>query len=132
MRSVVMRHKKSQRFNNEPIVTMPAKTEMNLFVQFTPTQRTNYDKLYGIAKERFLYYETIHNVGRGYLDIMSSLRPARQACSGYECSAAQIAQQLADAQARTYRAREMMADGQMRGRTNAEIFEAAKVEAFQE
>ena len=100
MRSVVMRHKKDQLFNGRPIVTMPAKEERTVLIDFTATQRANYEKLYAIAKERYLYYETIKNVGRGYIDILSSLHPARQACSGYECSAAHIEQQLADAQAR--------------------------------
>ena len=111
---------------------MPEKEEKDIWVDFTPTQRKNYEKLYDIAKERYLYYKTLKNVGRGYIDILSSLHPARQACSGYECNVEQIEQQLADAQAKTYQARALMQQAKGRELSKAEIFSMAKEDAFQD
>ena len=82
MKSVVMRHRKSQKFNGRPIVEMPDREEKELFIDFTAKQKEYYQKLYATAKERYEYYKAMDNIGRGTIQILSALLPARQACSG--------------------------------------------------
>ena len=77
MRRVIMRHKKDQKFNDVPIVSMPEKEEGVIFVDFTKRQRMYYDKLYSTAKERYDYFKTIQSVGRGAIRILAALHPAR-------------------------------------------------------
>lgn len=52
MRSLVIRHKKEQKFNGQNIVKMTAKNENVIFVDFTEEQREFYNKLYDTANER--------------------------------------------------------------------------------
>eukprot|EP01084_Bolivina_argentea_P145899 255597_1 len=81
IQKLVMRHRKNQRFNRKPIVHMVGKHEEVIFVEFTDIQRKYYDILYETAKQKYDRYAATGNVGRGYIDILSSLHGARQACS---------------------------------------------------
>merc|ERR1711971_786112 len=103
-----MRHTKAQKFNGEPLVSMPEKEEDVIFVDFTSKEKEYYDKLYKIAKERFESFRATGNIGRGTLSILSSLHPARQACSGFIYSKDQIEEELSAAEAKTYHIQEMM------------------------
>merc|ERR1719410_629144 len=94
----MMRHVKGQKFNNKKIETMPEKAEHIIFVEFNAQQRKYYDKLYNIAKETFDSFKATDNVGRGSLEILSALAPARRACSGYIASIQSIEEQLKSAQ----------------------------------
>ena len=130
---LVMRHKKEQKFNNKPIVNMTEKEENVIFINFTTKQREYYDKLYNIAKQKYDYYVTINNVGRGSLSILSSLLPARQACSGRIYTKVDIEQELSDAQARTFRIQQMVNQSQNNlNLSRAELFEMAEEEAYED
>ncbi len=103
-----MRHKKDQLFNNKPIVQMSKKEEDVIYIEFTNKQREYYNKLYEIGKQKYNYYKCINNIGRGTIDILSSLLPCRQACSGKIYNKNEINLQLNEAQTKTFRARNMV------------------------
>merc|ERR1712190_146897 len=129
---MLMRHTKAQLFNNKPIITMPGKEEFTIFVDFTPKQKEYYDKLYKTAKERYVYdsYKATGNIGRGTLSILSSLHPARQACSGFIYSKDKIEEELAKAEAKTYRIQSMVNQNKNKNLSNKALFEMAAEEAF--
>ena len=85
MKSVVMRHRKSQQFNGRPLLNMQRRSEDVILIDFSSTERGYYDKLYATAKEQYEYYKAMGNVGRGTIKILASLLPARRACSGLFC-----------------------------------------------
>eukprot|EP01083_Nonionella_stella_P316145 1144777_1 len=130
IQKLVMRHKKAQKFNNEAIVEMPDKEEDVLMVDFTAKQREYYMKLYNTAKERYDYYKTINNIGRGSISILASLHPARQACSGYIYSKDNIEQELSNAQARTFHIRNMVNSNSNLNLSRQQLYEMAEDEAF--
>ena len=125
-----MRHKKAQKFNDNDIVRMPEKEENVIYIEFgNQRQKDYYHKLYSIAKQRYDYYKAINNIGRGSISILSSLHGARQACSGYIYDINEIEQQLSDAQARTFRVKQMV-NKMDPNLSRAELFAIAKEEAF--
>jgi len=129
MPKVVMRHKKDQQFDGGNIVTMPDKEENVIYVDFTARQREYYDKLYATAKERYEYYKTINGIGRASIQILASLHPARQACSGMISSKEEIEKQLSEAQSRTYHVRQLVkeVDPNM---SSTDLFQMAEEEGF--
>ena len=86
MKSVVMRHRKSQNFNGRPILDMLQREEDLILIDFSPTEREYYEKLYATAKEQYEYYKEVGSVGRSTIKLLSSLLPARRACSGLFCT----------------------------------------------
>ena len=127
---VMMRHKKDQKFNDEPIVSMVDKEENEILIDFTATQRVYYDKLYKTAKERYGYYASIDAVSRASLQILSSLHPARSACSGFVCSKNEIEENLSSAEAETFRIRSMVQQRKDQELSSKELFAMAAEEAF--
>merc|ERR1712228_368066 len=130
VRYFIMRHIKGQKFNNKKIVTMPEKEEDVIMVDWTPVQKTYYDKLYKTAKETFDSFKATDNVGRGSLQILASLGPARRACSGYIASKQSIEEQLNSAQERSTKVRSMVE--QNKDCSKQELYEMARREAFNE
>ena len=130
----MMRHKKQQQFNDKDIVKMTEKVEDIIYVEFDPNtkQKEYYDKLYNIAKERYEIYKATGNVGRGSIALLSSLLPARQACSGHIYSMDEIENELSRAQAKTYRVNEMVNDIANRDKTAQQLYEMALVSAYNE
>ena len=127
---IMMRHKKEQKFNGKDIVKMSGKCEEIIYIDFTPKQREYYDKLYNIAQEKYNYYKSIDNVGRGTLQILSSLLPARQACSGRIYKKEEIEQELSDAQTRSFRIQQIVNNSSNLNLSRAALFEMAEEEAF--
>lgn len=107
---------------------MPEKEDDVMMVEFTPKQREYYDKLYKTAKETFDSFKATGNIGRGTLEILSSLGPARRACSGYIASVRSIEEQLNTAQAFSTKIRSMVE--QNKDCSKQELYEMAKKEAF--
>ena len=130
MKSMVMRHKKSQNFNNEKIVKLPEKEENIIYIEFTKQQKLYYDKLFETAKERYEIYKSTGNIGRGTIQILSSLHPSRQACSGHIYKKEEIEQELSKAQTRTYRVKEMVNDKCNINKSAQELFDLAHFEAY--
>ena len=128
VRYFIMRHIKGQKFNNKKIVTMPQKQEDVIMVEFTPKQKEYYDKLYKTAKETFDSFKATGNIGRGTLEILTSLGPARRACSGYIASVQSIEEQLNSAQAFSTKVRSMVEMN--KDASKQELYEMARQEAF--
>ena len=126
----IMRHKKSQKFNNEPIVNMTEKEENVIYIEFNKQQKKYYNKLYQTAKQRFNYYKSIGNIGRGSISILAALHPARQACSGHIYYKNNIEKELNNAQEILYRIKTMVNNNKNKNLSSKELFEMAKEEAF--
>eukprot|EP01083_Nonionella_stella_P247543 858119_1 len=123
-----MRHIKSQQFNGKAITTMPEKEEDVIYVQFDAKQKEYYDKLYAIAKQTYDSYAATGNISRGFIPILSSLHPARQACSGYIASMNAIEKQLSEAQQNSHKIRAMVQRN--KNKSANELYELARVEAY--
>ena len=112
MKMLVMRHKKNQKFNGEQKlgIEMVEKEENEIFIDFTDKQRKYYDILYETAKETYSYYKLTRNVGRGTIDILSSLRPSRQSCSAQNIlfNKKEIEEKYENVQAKTSRIRQQI------------------------
>eukprot|EP01083_Nonionella_stella_P117642 350834_1 len=125
---LMMRHKKGQTFNNKAIVRMQEKDEDVIYVEFDAKQKEYYDKLYATAKQTFDSFKATGNIARGFIPILSSLHPARQACSGYIASMNAIEEQLSAAQESTHKIRVMVQ--QNKNKSCKELYELARVDAY--
>eukprot|EP01083_Nonionella_stella_P032902 90084_1 len=125
---MMMRHTKQQQFNGKAITTMPEKAEDVIYVEFDAKQREYYDKLYATAKQVMTSYKETGNISRGFIPILSSLHPARQACSGYIADMNSIEKQLSDAQQNSHKIRAMVQRN--KNKSSKELYELARVEAY--
>merc|ERR1712228_78651 len=109
---------------------MPEKDEDVILIDFNQQEKEYYNKLYKTAKERFDYFKSTGNIGRGTIPILASLRPARQACSGQVYSKDHIETELSNAEAKTFKIKSMVNKNKNRNLSRQELFEMAEDEAF--
>eukprot|EP01084_Bolivina_argentea_P260970 440882_1 len=106
---------------------MTEKQENVIYVDFINEQQTQYyNKLYQIAKERYIFYKQTDNIGRGLISILSSLLPARKACSGCIYSKIEIENELNDAQKRSLSVKQLIGCQENMNKSKNELFNLAK------
>jgi len=95
-KKLVIRHRKDQQFNGEPIVTLPPKKEEFVPITMPAKQMGLYHILYDIAKKQYDQFKSRGEVSRNYLKIVQLLRPIRKACSGGEFDVQECKRKLKD------------------------------------
>jgi len=94
MDKCVIRHKKSQQFNNHPIVEMEGITEEEKAIDLSPSQREVYNMLFTIAKTQYEAYKKAGLLNKCYLTVNSFMMPLRKCCSGGEVEVGMIQEKL--------------------------------------
>lgn len=92
MRNAMIRHALTQtvRNSNVCIMTLPPKEETVIEVEFTASERKEYDKVQENAIKLYKEVKSGGNVTRQYLRLTSALLPLRLACSGGQLEEGQV------------------------------------------
>ena len=94
MDKLVMRHKKSQKFNDHDIVELPEKKELEVGITLSESQKKVYQMLFQIARTKYEAYKKAGLLNSCYLTVNSFLMPLRMCCSGGEFVVAEIQEKL--------------------------------------
>lgn len=92
MKNIMIRHSLSQtnRETKKLIMSLPAKTETTIEIEFTAEERKRYDEIEAKAKTLYERVKSRGNVNKQYLRLTSALLPLRLSCSGGELNEGQV------------------------------------------